>query len=185
MNTSFWFNSLKNSKKVIRRLPVHLTIRSRNMHNLTWTWFTQYTQCCRSSISVHCWKMWWQTLPIRGIPLIKHFTKSLTTDYLFPFEHRVWFGKKLLSRKSCFTWFNWIFTLHLDPIMNRRDRWRLSGFKITRFFFISTAIFLPRLRCCLAKVKFSEKLPYPSLPKVFNDIVTGKWPTGRPLWYLI
>ena len=29
-------------------------------------------------------------------------------------------------------------------------------------FFISTAIFFPRLRCCLAKVKFSEKVPCPT-----------------------
>ena len=34
--------------------------------------------------------------------------------------------------------------------------------KIITRFFISTAIFLPRLRCCLAKVKFSEKVPYPT-----------------------
>ena len=30
-------------------------------------------------------------------------------------------------------------------------------FQATGFLFISTAIFQPRLRCCLAKVKFSEK----------------------------
>ena len=38
-------------------------------------------------------------------------------------------------------------------------------------FFIGTAIFLPRLKCCLAKVQFSEKVPYP-LPdkKVFKMI---------------
>ena len=36
---------------------------------------------------------------------------------------------------------------------------------IQQSFYISTAIFQPRLRCCLAKAKFSEKVPYPTWQK--------------------
>ena len=60
---------------------------------------------------------------------------------------------------------------------------RTTGYRGVHAFFISTAIFHPRLRCCLAKVKFPEKWLDPCVGRVCHLFA---WPLNpiilRSLW---
>ena len=68
----------------------------------------------------------------------------------------------------------WLLIWNLDIIANSRYKlWALFD-QENRFSFISTAIFLARLRCCLAEVNFSEKWPYPTSQKGVKNAIWNK-----------